>query len=89
MNPQLSPPRHTHHYIPGPHGKVAVCRCGRFKFLGPGHSIVAVGYADKTDYARRQGYTGRHRVYVSDGKVISHGHADWFQWLGHVRLRGK
>lgn len=32
---------------------------------------------DCTFYMIEKGYTGKRRVLVHDGKVVSHGHADW------------
>ncbi len=41
--------------------------------------------ADKTGYAMSCGYTGRRPVIVADGRVISHRHQDWFEFLRAVR----
>lgn len=43
--------------------------------------------SDKTDYAIACGYTGKRRVIVQDGKIISHGNADWFEWITRVMNR--
>jgi hypothetical protein len=42
-------------------------------------------FADKTDYARSQGYTGKRPVRLQDGKVISHRNQDWFDFCGDLR----
>jgi hypothetical protein len=42
---------------------------------------------DKTAYARLVGYTGRRKVRISDGRVISHGNMDWSEWLDLVHIR--
>ena len=36
---------------------------------------------DATEFARGAGYNGRRRVIVLDGRVVSHGGADWFEWI--------
>lgn len=36
---------------------------------------------DCTMYLVDLGYTGKRRVLVNDGKVVSHGHADWFAFV--------
>ena len=42
-------------------------------------------WTDCTSYARFYGYRGSRRVIVSDGRVISHCDADWFEWISNVR----
>lgn len=42
---------------------------------------------DKTLYALDRGYTGKRRVYVHDGKVVSHAHVDWHEFC--ERITGK
>jgi len=40
---------------------------------------------DMTVYCIDMGYAGRRRVIVSDGKVVSHGHQDWFLFSQRIR----
>jgi hypothetical protein len=42
-------------------------------------------FTDSTEYARQLGYTGRRAVIVSDGRVVSHRGADWFQFCAALR----
>lgn len=44
---------------------------------------------DMTMYCIDMGYSGRRRVIVSDGKVVSHGHQDWFQFAERIRNKAK
>lgn len=43
-------------------------------------------YQDSTNYAKHYGYRGR-KVIVSDGKVITHGNKDWFEFMEWVRAK--
>lgn len=38
-----------------------------------------------TDYARSLGYTGVKPVVVYDGRVVSHGRKDWFEFCADLR----
>ncbi len=42
---------------------------------------------DKTDYARSCGYSGTRRVIVLDGRVTSHGNADWHEWISKLHRK--
>lgn len=44
---------------------------------------------DMTMYCIDMGYVGKRRVIVSDGKVVSHGHQDWFQFAERIRYMAK
>lgn len=44
---------------------------------------------DKTMYCIDLGYTGKRRVILSDGKVVSHGHVDWHQFAERIRSKAK
>ncbi|EPG9351868.1 hypothetical protein ACKU3Z_030280 [Pseudomonas aeruginosa] len=44
---------------------------------------------DKTMYSIDLGYAGKRRVIVYDGKVVSHGHQDWFEFVDRVRNKAK
>ncbi|KSQ21503.2 hypothetical protein APB26_31435 [Pseudomonas aeruginosa] len=44
---------------------------------------------DKTVFCIELGYTGKRRVIVSDGKVVSHGHVDWFHFVERIRGNAK
>lgn len=79
----------------------AVARCGgRAKVIARAmalrHYHAASGLlrrypncVDKTVYCIELGYTGKRRVIVSDGKVVSHGHADWFHFAERIRAKAK
>lgn len=57
-------------------------RRGIFVPVGPAPEVLkfsAFGQ-DKTAYCRALGYRGRRRVIVLDGRVPSHGNADWFEF---------
>lgn len=45
------------------------------------------GATDKTFYAIELGYRGKRRVILSDGKVVSHGHADWHAFCGKLSAK--
>lgn len=40
-----------------------------------------------TDYARSLGYTGSKPVVVYDGRVVSHGQKDWFEFCYDLRRK--
>ncbi len=42
---------------------------------------------DRTAYAKSNGYLGKKPVYVLDGKVISHGSVDWFEFCAGIRTK--
>jgi len=42
---------------------------------------------DMTAYAQSLGYRGKRRVYVLDGKVISHRSLNWFEFSAALRVR--
>ncbi len=42
---------------------------------------------DMTMYCIDMGYTGKRRVLVLDGKVVSHGHADWHAFANRIRIK--
>lgn len=42
---------------------------------------------DKTVYAIDLGFTGKRRVLVDDGKVVSHGHQAWDVFLNRIRAK--
>jgi hypothetical protein len=44
---------------------------------------------DMTMYCIDMGYASRRRVIVLDGKVVSHGHQDWFQFAERIRYKAK
>lgn len=42
---------------------------------------------DKTAFAIDTGFTGKRRVLVDDGKVVSHGHLAWDVFLTRIRTK--
>lgn len=44
---------------------------------------------DMTMYCIDMGYAGKRRVIVFDGRVVSHGHQDWFQFVERIRYKAK
>mgnify|MGYP001599680923 FL=1 len=42
---------------------------------------------DKTAFAIDSGFTGKRRVLVDDGKVVSHGHLAWDVFLTRIRTK--
>lgn len=42
---------------------------------------------DMTAYARSLGYRGQRKVFVLDGKVISHRSVNWFDFCASLRAR--
>jgi len=47
------------------------------------------GSQDKTAYACALGYTGTKPVKVLDGRVISHGNRDWFEFCQKLKKRAR